>query len=259
MPETPVPFDQSAAERILNATSEPVADIAFGQGDRLTTAGGQALEVFPNAVRVTGPDFRVEVVGEPLTPDLGLDWIGFRGTTADGMTRFVALRDSGEVLFKKTAPPATYQAAEDQASTLPSPADESAAQTDSEPGQERGELVAFTGRIGRDPRIFRSPPGNITREPGDPQDHSPRVKMAVAEHVEAEGRERTVWHEVWTSEKLGPKVAEQVDAGVLIQGVEVAVKGYRHEHPPTRPGSKTKPFVRAFMINPVKSHRPKQG
>ena len=254
MPEKPVPFDRAAAEQALGAKTARINDADFGEGDLLMTGGGQTLEVFSDAVRITAPDMKVQITGQPLHADVGPDWVVFRGT-ADGMTRIAGLRATGEINAKRTAAPEVYRAqqaeeeraaAADAAPAAQTPADTALPAPAAEPGKERGQLVSFTGRIGRDPKVARS-------------EQDVTVKLAIAEHRAADdGAERTVWHEVWPSKNIAPKVAEQAESGVLVQGVEVSVRGYQHRHKPTEGQREGKPFVRAFSISPVKGQRSKQ-
>jgi single-stranded DNA-binding protein len=264
MPEKPIPFDQQKAENVLSALSARIDDAKFGQGDLLMTPVGQTIEVFSDAVRLTGPDFKVEITGHPLIGEVGSDWVGFRGT-ADGMTRFVAVRTNGDVIFRKSAHPEVQRAEQAQAeattAALPDPDTTAAAQpgrgapgpqepsealspasqeAGSEATPERGTPIEFTGRIGRDPLVSK-------------REGKPRVKMAIAEHRQADdGTEETTWHEVWASDKIAAKLADQVEQHTLAQGVEVAVKGYQHERKPDGKGRPGKPFVRAFMVSPIK-------
>jgi hypothetical protein len=80
------------------------------------------------------------------------------------------------------------------------------------------------------------------------------VKLSVAEHRQGDdGQEKTIWHEVWPDSKLRPKIVQQVEEGTLPRGTEVEVKGYQHEY---RSGKNAgKPFVRAFMVNPIDRQR----
>jgi hypothetical protein len=246
MPEQqPIPFDEKTAAEILNAETTPVRDLAFGEGHRLTTNSGQALEVFPGAARLSGQDFTVTVTGQPLLPDTGDDWVRFR-SSKDGLTSSLALRQSGDVLFTRSAPRPVEQAEdtqdtqETQASAVSSTGTEPAAQP------ERGEPVEFTGRIGRTPKPS-------TRE------GKTTFKLAIAEHRQTDdGQEKTIWHEVWTADKISPQIAEQVDAHTLDQGTQVFVKGFRHERKPVGKQRQGKPFVRAFLLNPVKGQGVKQ-
>ncbi len=253
MPEKPTFFDRNAAEQALGALTTRINDADFGQGDLLMTGGGQTLEVFADAVRITAPDMKVEITGQPLQADIGPDWVLFRGT-ADGMTRIAALRATGEINAKRTAAPEVYraqQAEEERAVTADAarapetPADAALPAPAAESGKERGQLVSFTGRIGRDPKVART-------------EQDVTVKLAIAEHRAADdGAERTVWHEVWPSKNIAPKVADQAENGVLVQGVEVSIRGYQHRHKPTGNQREGKPFVRAFRISPVKGQRSK--
>jgi len=76
MAEKPARIDHQALAEALKAEPSAVQDVAYGQGNRLTTTSGEILEVFPSAVRVTGPDFALVVTGE-LAPRVGPDWVSF--------------------------------------------------------------------------------------------------------------------------------------------------------------------------------------
>jgi hypothetical protein len=134
------------------------------------------------------------------------------------------------------------------------PADTAQAEDDQDPHMtpepasqpERGTPVSFTGRIGK-----LAP---------HPREGAPTTyKLAVAEHpVDTDGQEQTVWHEVWPSRKLAPKVVQLVEAETLNEGAEVSVRGYQHRHPPKEGKAEGKPFVRAFMISPVRGKQAPQ-
>src|SRR4051794_7446584 len=101
MAEKPSRIDHQALAHALNAEPTAVQDVAYGQGNRLTTEGGQVLEVFPGAVRLTGPDVALVVQGNQLRQRVGDDWVSFEYET-ETHTRTVAVRRSGDVLFRRT-------------------------------------------------------------------------------------------------------------------------------------------------------------
>ena len=158
--------------------------------------------------------------------------MSFRGTSAD-TPRLLALRRSGEVVYRNTDHQAAEPADDEPSDSPELPTGEAGAQP------ERGKQVSFTGRVGKVATIT-------------PKEGPITVKLAVAEHTTGEGgQEQTVWHEVWPSQRLAPKVVELVEAQTLTKGVEVSVRGYQHRHPPKGEQTEGRPFVRAFMISPT--------
>lgn len=235
------------------------------------------------------------ITSPPLEPDHGSDWIAFKGKTEDGIVHLAAIRKTGDVTVRASGPTEVYraeqadkEALEEQLNPRPSvpelPADATPDQlaawvtqwygslpadmrerigpppglASAEPGpsdagqaegagaarQERGVPVEFSGRLGRKPLV--------TEVKG-----KPRVKLAVGEHYEdeADGTEKTRWHEVWTLDRIGPKVAGMVEAGTLDKGIDVYVKGYQHRHPPTGKQTEGAPFVRAFVVSPIQQRQ----
>ena len=118
MAEKPSRIDHQALAQALNAEHSAVRDVAYGQGNRLTTEAGHVLEVFPAAVRLTGPDLALVVQSDQLTPRVGEDWVSFDEQT-DTHTRTVAVRRSGDLLFRSTLRAPQTPGEAQAAATLP--------------------------------------------------------------------------------------------------------------------------------------------
>jgi hypothetical protein len=244
MPERE-PFNELEAEHILGAEAADIpAHPSFGNGRRLATPSGRNLDVFDTALGINGRGLRLFVDRQSLTPVYTADSVRFEGTAGGLPLALEFYGDTGEVIFiNKDSSPQASQSADEPATSSPPPDATDGRQAAAKPGaerNERGEPVQFTGNLDHDPRVFR-------------RDGKVRVKLAVAQHETGkDGRERTVWHEVWPVDKLAPTIAAQADAQTLTQGTEVFVKGYEHQRPPTAPGRRAKPFVRALVITPAK-------
>jgi hypothetical protein len=223
MPERE-PFNELAAEHILKASASDIHHDRHGDGSRLATPSGRNLDVFDGAVGINGRGMVLLFDSQDLTPVFTPDSVGFEGTVS-GLPFSMTFRgDTGEVVFTNSAPPA---------------ADKDTGQASEE--LEQGKEVSFTGRLYRAPRV--STRGDL-----------PQVKLSVTEHRPGEdGRRKTIWHDVWPDSKLRPKVVQQVEAGALHRGTEVQIKGYQHEYESGK--NVGKPFVRAFVVNPVKGQR----
>jgi hypothetical protein len=264
------------AAQAVGGTLFQSRDLAHGESVGLSVEGPhgpQLLEVFTsdNAVRVSGPLFRLEVVGT-FTPHVQDDRVWVTDESPEYSTT-VGLRSDGSVIFTYTAraaeEPRTAGSAEAEPSvgiapesrpegpTTPQAAcpgtalaqsgkpDVRAVNDQAPESKERGILVSFTGRLGRDPLIFD-------------RNGEPRVKLAVGEHYfDADTQEeKTRWHEVWTARTNAETVAKQTAAKQLRRGTEVRVRGYEHPRAPKSDGKMEPPFVRAFQITPLKKAPP---
>ena len=225
-------FSEVAAEHILGAEASPVTNKRFGEGRRFATPSGRNLDVFPEkAVGINGNGVNLVFDASDLFPVYTADSVGFEGTLNGQQFAVTFQAGSGDVFLPHGVPGGGKATAED--SSTP-------AGTGSDTTPERGELVSFTGNLGRRPQVLTAAV-------------KPRVKLAVGEHYTGDdGQEKTRWHEVWTADTIGPKVADMVTEGVLKQGTAVQIKGYRHRHQPKEGQAEGKPFIRAVVVNPVR-------
>jgi len=79
--------------------------------------------------------------------------------------------------------------------------------------QEQTRVKNLRGRVATDPNLQPTPGGK------------PRVQFVLAEHIQSEGDEQTVFHRVYTLNKQ----AESLQKRGLEKGQQVGVEGYRQQ------------------------------
>jgi hypothetical protein len=233
------PFSEVAAEYILGVESSPLSSERFGEGARFITPSGRNLDVFDGrAIGINGRGANLIFDASDLSPVYAADSVGFEGML-NGRPFAVSFHgETGDVIFLHGVPGGEITSVETSSQQSDGTGNGTAAEQAPQP--ERGELVSFTGNLGRKPQVFTV-------------NEKPRVKLAVAEHYTGDGGEdKTRWHEVWTVDTIGPRVAEMVIGGILTQGKEVQIKGYEHRHKPKQGQTEGKPFIRAVVVNPVR-------
>src|SRR5512142_451323 len=263
-----------AIAKALHTRPATIRDVAYGEGVQFSAGrGALRLEIYPRTgvTRLTGTDMRIELFGNAVAQvsDSGVEFTRVQPGQEANLT---VLSDAGVVFTfisgghpvretpqepvsgpqpredEPTRPDARHAPNQDNtADAVASNSPTRDSQGDQAPGKERGTLVKFTGRLGKDPFVSG-------------KRGAPHVRLSVSEHYQDEdGQEQTRWHEVWAANTNSDAVKRMAEEGRLAQGAEVRIRGYRHERGPDSQGRPQRPFVRAFQIEPTKKSTPKGG
>src|SRR5512144_436049 len=266
-------LDDQAIAQALHTRAATIRDVAYGEGVQFSAGRGTLrLEIYPRTgvTRLTGADIRIELFGNAVAQvsDSGVEFARVQPGQEANLT---VLSDAGVVFTfisaghpvpetpqepvkgpqprenNPTRPDAHHAPGQDDAADAATPnsptRDSQGART---PGTERGTLVKFTGRLGKDP--FISGKRGV-----------PHVRLSVGEHYQDDnGQEQTRWHEVWAANTNSDTVKRMAEEGKLHHGSEVRVRGYRHERGPDASGRPQRPFVRAFQIDLTKKPTPRR-
>jgi hypothetical protein len=222
-------WDVGAMSHALNDQPQERIDGAFGSGTRFRLGPGRAVEldIFPatGVVRVTAPDMQLALFDQAEPPTVASTSIVF--TRSEPAHRSLAITNEGTITLVATPPPIeTAKTAANDAETPKRPTGHPATEAgrtddpavpesmlqDPLPSDQRGgqPRVAFSGRLGRDPRC-RTTPREI------------RVcTFPVAEKHEA--TETPTWLTVVAFRALAEKVEATLKKGMFVDGI-----GYQHE------------------------------
>ena len=203
------PIDPLAA--VFEAQAQPVEDDSLGQGERFMPGNGQTqVDVFPDAVRVT-----IMLTGQPETVYWPGGSVGFIDSDSQ---RMLAVRNTGEVLYKSTPSLQADGSADPESERLTRP---SAAAAGTEHRATEGEttdqtLIEFTGVVFARPKPFE-------------RDGQQRLWIPLARYGLREDGKPVRYNAYVNDESL---VARTTGLGLTSKS-KILVRGYVDEEPPT--------------------------